>query len=129
MGQVVVMGEVVVVFCSKHHMISSTCQITTLMCYDPTCRLLKPYGPAVKCGVPSYRDLAWVEAVKEAEKAEQLTRDDRTVLLVDMLPSDDEDEDLLMALEEEEEENGGCGCVDGSVDVCVCSTYPILSYS
>uniref|UniRef100_A0A0P4VS63 DNA mismatch repair protein n=1 Tax=Scylla olivacea TaxID=85551 RepID=A0A0P4VS63_SCYOL len=66
--------------------------------------LVKMYGPAGETGVPSYRDATWVEAVKEAGEAEKLPRDDRSVLLVDMLPSDDDD-DLLEAMEEDDEDD------------------------
>lgn len=75
-----------------------------LICH-PTCRMVKPYGPAGESGVPSYRDSTWVEAVREAGKAEQLPREDRSLLLVDMLPSDDDDI-LMEAIEEDE--NGVC---------------------
>lgn len=66
--------------------------------------LVKPYGPAMECGVPSYRDAAWLEAVREAGEAEQLPREDRSLLLVDMLPSDDDD-DLMEAMEEIENDS------------------------
>ncbi|XP_050687957.1 DNA mismatch repair protein Msh6-like isoform X2 [Eriocheir sinensis] len=52
--------------------------------------LIKPYGPAISTGVPSYRDATWIEAVREAGEAEQLPKEDRNLLLVEMLPSDDD---------------------------------------
>nr|XP_045608905.1 DNA mismatch repair protein Msh6-like [Procambarus clarkii] len=51
---------------------------------------VKPYCLPGKNGIPTYKDPTWLKAIEEAKGAEQLSKEDRTLLLVEMLPSDEE---------------------------------------
>lgn len=51
---------------------------------------VKPYCVPGQNGMPTYKDPAWLNAVEEAKGAEQLSREDRSMLIVKMMPSDDE---------------------------------------
>lgn len=53
---------------------------------------VKPYCPAGENGIPTYKDPAWLKAVQEAKEVEQVPKEDRSVLIVEMAPSDEEEE-------------------------------------
>ncbi|XP_064101699.1 DNA mismatch repair protein Msh6-like [Macrobrachium nipponense] len=56
---------------------------------------IKPYCVAGENGIPTYKDPAWVKAVEEANGAVELSKEDRNMLLVDMIPSDDDEESAM----------------------------------
>lgn len=62
---------------------------------------LKPYCPPGENGIPTYKDPKWVRAVGEADGAKELPVEDRNLLIVEMVPSDEEDE----AMETDEDDS------------------------
>lgn len=85
---------------------------TTLMCLLACLsayRLVKVYGPEGENGIPSYKDPAWIKAVKEANKAKTMNKEERGSLIVQMVPSDEEEEEDVVAMETDEDKDDDDG--------------------
>ncbi|XP_068210274.1 DNA mismatch repair protein Msh6 isoform X2 [Palaemon carinicauda] len=76
---------------------------------------VKPYCTPGENGIPVYKDPAWVKAVKEADGALKLSKEDRNMLLVDMVPSDDENNDEAMDTDDEDDSDKSKENVDANI--------------
>ncbi|KAK3850399.1 hypothetical protein Pcinc_042896 [Petrolisthes cinctipes] len=55
--------------------------------------LVKAFCPPGEKGIPTYKDPHWVKALKEAQKVNNINKQDRNSLIVHMMPDDDDDEE------------------------------------